>query len=112
MAAHVTRQVSPRMGLALHAPSAMDLKAGGRMLTCLAIDAERLVRNDPTWLVRPSRCRTNPSSAKPQAAPRNSRRSNRQWAGPSLNPVAQAGSRRGRCPKPDPVFADGRAFLD
>ena len=33
MAAHVTRQVSPRMGLALHAPSAMDLKAGGRMLT-------------------------------------------------------------------------------
>jgi hypothetical protein len=33
MAAHVTRQVSPRMGLALHAPSAMDLKAGARMLT-------------------------------------------------------------------------------
>jgi hypothetical protein len=32
MAAHVTRQVSPRMGLALHAPSAMDLKAGARML--------------------------------------------------------------------------------
>jgi hypothetical protein len=26
MVAHVTRQVSPRMGLALHAPSAMDLK--------------------------------------------------------------------------------------
>jgi hypothetical protein len=33
MAAHVTRQVSQRMGLALDAPSAMDLKAGARMLT-------------------------------------------------------------------------------
>ena len=33
MAAHVIRQVSPRMGLALHAPSAMDFTAGGRMLT-------------------------------------------------------------------------------
>jgi hypothetical protein len=33
MAAHVTRQVSPRMGLALRAPSAMDLKVGARMPT-------------------------------------------------------------------------------
>jgi hypothetical protein len=77
-----------------------------------AIDADRLVRNDPTWLVRPSRCRTGPSSVKLQAAPRNSRGSDRQWGGPSLNPVAKQGSRRGRYPKPDHVFADGRAFLD
>ena len=30
MATHVTGQVLPRMGLALHAPSAMDLKVGAR----------------------------------------------------------------------------------
>jgi hypothetical protein len=46
MAAHVTRQVSPRMGLALHAPSAMDLKAGARMLTSFRM-ATPLEEPDP-----------------------------------------------------------------
>jgi hypothetical protein len=68
-----------------------------------ATEADRLVRNDPTWLVRPSRCRTGPSSARPQAAPRNSRRSpDGSAAGCRAGPLPRCPARRYRsrgCPQ-------------